>query len=75
MIPRRPTQIFRSRWSALWWAIGVMVTAVLTVGFAGHDGKPDGSDGNAIAGLTDATGAPVTDRDLAVLRDLIGNGG
>ncbi|MFV0623686.1 hypothetical protein ACBY01_06715 [Sphingomonas sp. ac-8] len=75
MIPRRPSQLFRSRWSALWWALGVLVTTLMTVGFASRDGEPaDGVEDNAVAGLTDVTGAPVTDQDLAVLRNLIGNG-
>lgn len=63
-------KIFRSRWSALFWAGGVLWTAIDTVGFApihsGHAAvKP--------ATITDATGTEVTPADLATLANALQN--
>jgi hypothetical protein len=55
-------KLFLSRWSALLWAAGIIVTAVDTVGFAPSHPFP-GND--AAPALIDATGATVNDADLA----------
>ncbi|WP_213981278.1 hypothetical protein [Sphingomonas sp. dw_22] len=68
MIPRNPSKIFRSRWSALLWAAGVIFTAVTTIGFG--SAKPEAKPESA---LTDVTGTEVSNADLAVLRNFIGN--
>jgi hypothetical protein len=60
-------KLFLSRWSALIWAIGIIITAVQTVGFA-----PD-KRANAPteqAAMTDATGAPITPADLSNLANI-----
>lgn len=57
-------KLFLSRWSALFWAAGILWTAVDTVGFAPD--KPVAS-GQPTATLRDATGEPVNPQDLAVL--------
>lgn len=61
MIPRRPSNLFRSRRAALLWAAGVLLTAVATVGFGPVPG------GNA----TDATGLVVENADLQALKAVI----
>lgn len=57
-------KLFLSRWSALLWAVGILWTAVDTVGFA-----PSGGHGEtaATANATDATGAAIDNADLAIL--------
>jgi hypothetical protein len=65
MIPRRPSRIFRSRWTALLWAAGVIFTAVTTIGLG------DSGQHAAEAALIDATGANVSNTDLAVLENLL----
>jgi hypothetical protein len=64
MLPRRPANLFRSRWTALLWAAGVLLTAVMTIGFG-----PDAGPGNGA--MVDATGAPVQDADLKALQSAI----
>ncbi|MGI4731406.1 MAG: hypothetical protein ACRYFW_06635 [Janthinobacterium lividum] len=58
-----PSRIFRSRWSALFWAGGILWTA-----YDVASGQPQGPATNdqAAAG-TDATGDAVNAADLAVL--------
>ncbi|NOW45032.1 hypothetical protein FHW96_001178 [Novosphingobium sp. SG751A] len=43
MLPFGPrlTTVFASRWKALFWAAGVMVTAYFTASEARHDGPAD----------------------------------
>lgn len=65
MIPRRPSRIFRSRWAALFWAAGVLFTAVTFIGFG------DKESHQAAAALQDATGANVSDADLSTLANLL----
>ena len=64
MIPRRPSALFRSRWTALLWAAGVIAMAVFTIGF----GPPAGSNQ---ANPIDVTGAPVSEADLKALKAVI----
>jgi hypothetical protein len=66
MIPRRPSRLFRSRWAALFWAAGVLFTAVSFIGFG------DKESHQAAAALQDATGTNVSDADLAILANLAG---
>jgi hypothetical protein len=68
MFPRNPARIFRSRWAALWWAAGILFFAVTTIGF----GDKETAAIENSTGLTDATGAAVSNADLAVIANLIG---
>jgi hypothetical protein len=63
--------IFRSRWLAIFWC-GLIVW--LAVDMIGPE-APEGNDANASANAVDITGAPVSEHDIAVLRDFVGNGG
>lgn len=79
MIPRRPSSLFRSRWNALLWAAGVIVTTVTTVGFGPAASTPSNADmANASISNdsasntgddvpTDAMGQPISDADLKAL--------
>ena len=62
-----PSRLFRSRWSALFWAGGVLWTAydVATASAPDNAGKP--------AAQQDATGATVDNGDLAVLANALAN--
>lgn len=60
-------KLFRSRWSALLWAGGILWTAV---DVAGSSPAPV-AVANSTVGVTDATGADVTAADLAVLANTI----
>ena len=68
MFPRNPARIFRSRWAALWWAAGILFFAVTTIGF----GDRETAAVENAAGITDVTGAEVSNADLAVIANLIG---
>lgn len=59
MIPMRTSSIFKSRWMALVWALGIIWLAWDVAGSAPQE--TNGS-GNAEA-ATDVTGAPVTSDD------------
>ncbi|WP_375381002.1 hypothetical protein [uncultured Sphingomonas sp.] len=67
-----PSRIFRSRWSALFWAGGILWTA-----YDVASGQPQEAAGNAQAGSdtaaagVDATGEPVNARDLAALANVM----
>ncbi|WP_242139968.1 MULTISPECIES: hypothetical protein [unclassified Sphingomonas] len=63
-------KIFVSRWSALFWAAGILWTAVDTVGFAPahHAGQA-----KPVASITDATGSAVSPQDLATLANALQN--
>jgi hypothetical protein len=71
MLPRNPSKIFRSRWSAMFWAAGVIFTAVTTIGFG--SAKTDAKPGDPETALTDDSGATVSNADLAVLKNYLGN--
>ena len=73
MFPRRPTRIFRSRWSALWWACGVIFFAVTTIGFGSPSAQPQGNQtqAQADAPITDALGDPVSNADMAALKKFV----
>lgn len=67
------SRIFRSRWSALFWAGGVLWTAydiadANTPAHQAHNAKA-----KATATMTDATGTPVDQHDLAALANAIGD--
>jgi hypothetical protein len=68
MFPRNPSRIFRSRWSAVWWAVGILFFAVTTIGLGD---KETAAVENA-TGITDVTGAAVSNADMAVLANIIG---
>jgi hypothetical protein len=59
MFPMRFSTIFKSRWMALVWAIGIIVVAWEV---AGPDPQPANSSENAEA-PTDVTGAPINPDD------------
>jgi len=63
------TKIFRSRWSALFWAAGIIWTAYDVA----SANTPDPATNNSAAAETDATGAAVDNGDLAVLANAMGN--
>lgn len=63
------TKIFRSRWSALFWAGGIIWTAYDVA----SANTPDPVTNNASAADTDATGVAVDNGDLAVLANAMGN--
>ena len=63
------TRIFRSRWSALFWAGGIIWTAYDVA----SANTPDPVTNNANAADTDATGVTVDNGDLAVLANAMGN--
>ncbi|MBY0519184.1 MAG: hypothetical protein K2P79_02025 [Sphingomonas sp.] len=56
-------RLFRSRWTAILWAIGILWTAYDVVG-TGPAAPPTA---NASATMQDATGTPVDKDDLAAL--------
>ena len=65
------SRIFRSRWAALFWAGGIIWTAY---DVANATTTSDPKDANASAALgVDATGNPVTNDDLSVLANAMGN--
>lgn len=68
MFPRNPARIFRSRWSALLWAAGILFFAVTTIGF----GDEETAQLENATGITDVTGAAVSNADMAVIANLIG---
>jgi len=68
MVPRNPSRIFRSRWSAVWWAAGILFFAVTTIGLGD---KETAAVENSV-GITDVTGAAVSNADMAVLANIIG---
>lgn len=65
MVPLRPARLFRSRWAALLWAAGVLFAAVTTIGLGDSESKAVESK------IVDATGADVSNADLAVLQNLL----
>jgi hypothetical protein len=73
MLPRRPKQIFMSRWSALFWAAGVIFFAVTTIGFGDSAGQTQGNQTQAQgdAPVTDALGSPVSNEDMAALQKFV----
>lgn len=62
------SKIFRSRWSALFWAGGIIWTAYDVA----EANVPDPAT-NVAAGDTDATGEAVANADLAILANAMGN--
>jgi len=72
MLPRRPAQIFRSRWSALYWAGGVLFFAVTTIGFGDTPAKPQDQTGaRQEEPARDASDSPVSNEDMAALKKFI----
>ena len=63
------SKIFRSRWSALFWAAGIIWTAYDVA----SANAPDPVTNNSVAADTDATGVAVDNRDLAVLANAMAN--
>lgn len=63
------TKIFRSRWSALFWAAGIIWTAYDVA----SANTPGPVINNSAVADTDATGVAVDNGDLAVLANAMGN--
>ncbi len=63
------SRIFRSRWFALIWAIGILWTAYDVASAE----APDPAANNTVAADTDATGVAVDNADLAILANAMGN--
>jgi hypothetical protein len=65
MIPMKISSVFKSRWMALLWAVGIIWFA--------HDvaGSAPATDGNNAEEATDVTGAPVTADDQKRLAEAI----
>lgn len=59
-------KLFRSRWTALIWAAGILWTAVDVAGFSSPD-APTNSGNAAAPADQDATGVAVDNADLAIL--------
>ena len=68
MFPRNPSRIFRSRWSAVWWALGILFFALTAIGL----GDRETAAVENTVGITDVTGAAVSNADLAVIANIIG---
>lgn len=62
MFGLRTSTIFRNRWFAILWAVGICWIAV---DFAG---TPKDAEGNEVAAAIDATGSPIEPEDIAALR-------
>ena len=68
MFPFRYSTIFRNRWFAVLWAVGICYMAVEIVGVA-----PEESAGNASTEqVTDITGSPVSKESLDALEAFAG---
>ena len=65
MFPMRFSTIFKSRWMALLWAVGILWTAY---DFAG---TPPEDAGNGQTAATDITGTSITNEDAASLKKAI----
>ena len=69
--------VFRSRWKALWWALGVCTTAYCTV--PSPDGKADPATQAVLAAvgpsLPDATTRELTPKEEEAMRAVTGEGG
>ncbi len=65
------SRLFRSRWAALFWACGILWTAVDVAGY--DPGARPAQAGNAAS--EDALGDAVNSGDLAILANAIGSGG
>lgn len=68
MFGPRLSSLFKSRWMALLWALGIIWTAISFVGFA-PSSAPDNA-ANASLG-TDVTGQPISSDDVATLKQVI----
>lgn len=60
------SRLFKSRWAALFWALGICWTAYEVSSLGGGDTE----DANGAA-QTDATGATYNDADVAALRSAL----
>lgn len=67
------SRIFRSRWTALFWAGGIVWTAydVATANVSHPQAR--NAQATASAVITDATGTPIDPEDMAALANAMGN--
>jgi hypothetical protein len=65
MVPLRPARLFRSRWAALFWAAGVIFTAVTTIGLGDSESEKVENT------LIDATGANISAPDFAAIENIL----
>lgn len=68
MIPMRTSTVFKSRWMALLWAAGIIWFAY---DVAGSQPQQDQNASANAEQATDATGAPITDKDAQKLAEEI----
>ncbi|NTS64709.1 hypothetical protein HRV97_06015 [Sphingomonas sp. HHU CXW] len=61
------SRLFRSRWAALWWAGGVLLFAYDVASAAPDAGPPTAGAVSNSGMVTDVTGAPVNEADVAGL--------
>ena len=65
MFGMRYSTIFKNRWWAVLWAIGICYSAASFVG------PKEAPDGNSVV-ATDATGAPIQPSDVKAFKDVLG---
>ena len=66
------SRLFRSRWAALLWSVGIVWTAYDVANDAPEPAATNMVSGNAVAQPTDATGTVFNAEDLAVLANVAG---
>ena len=66
------SRLFRSRWSALFWAAGILWTAYDVANDAPDSSAANAATTNTGEGPTDATGTAFNAQDLAVLANAVG---
>lgn len=71
MIPMRTSSIFKSRWMALLWAAGIIWLAMDVAG-GNSSNAANSSASNNSTGLTDDSGQPVSNEDLATAEKALG---
>ena len=65
------SRLFRSRWAALFWAAGIIWTAVDVAGSTPAPRADDGNAAAAVAVATDAMGDDVDANSLAEIANLV----
>ena len=66
------SRLFRSRWKALFWSLGILWTAYDVASDAPEPAVTNAASATVVDGPTDATGAAFSTRDLAVLANAAG---
>ena len=66
------SRLFRSRWAALLWSVGIVWTAYDVANDAPEAAPTNMSAGNTVDQPTDATGSTFNAQDLAILANAAG---